>query len=178
MLAVGFQVVRLSSFTNFHLEVRLETCDHDIDGTSTPGFQIDKNFHKHFVNCRLDPSFQGGLSNKNQGIHLDLELVRTWRWRERIQVFQNENYGIDPDVVVFFFGGYLHLNDIFDIFIYTSIQCSMHFISFYYAYMFLFKLFAVLSPRSDTSSSQVTCRLLAVIGDVILKRSPCWFSEG
>lgn len=94
------------------------------------------------------------------------------------KVFFFENYGMEPepDVYVFFFG-YLHFNDIFDICmdIYT-IMFNAFYYAYIYIYIFFFLLFAVLSPRSDISSSKLTYRVVAEIGDGILKRSPCWVS--
>ena len=63
------------------------------------------------------------------------------------------------------------------IYVWIFIQlCSMHFIMHIYIHIFFFLLFAVLSPRSDISSSKLTYRVVAEIGDGILKRSPCWVS--
>ena len=57
---------------------------------------------------------------------------------------------------------------------YNYVQCILLCIYIYTYFFFL--LFAVLSPRSDISSSKLTYRVVAEIGDGILKRSPCWVS--
>lgn len=91
------------------------------------------------------------------------------------KVFFFENYGIEPepDVYVFFFGICILMISLIYGYLYNYVQCILLCI---YIYIFFFLLFAVLSPRSDISSSKLTYRVVAEIGDGILKRSPCWVS--
>lgn len=63
------------------------------------------------------------------------------------KVFFFENYGIEPepDVYVFFFG-YLHFNDIFDIWIFIQL-CSMHFIMHIYIHIFFLAICGTVSKK-------------------------------